>query len=187
MPKNNTSSFIPRTPQEQPQFNQVVSFALVALVVGAIGGFLSSQVFFKPAPKIETRTEYVTEYISEESGEKFIKEEELQIVSDILKNPLIIDWRVGVEGNLAAKTDTTFTLESKGHFLYLTLLKNNQTDFVKFLEDGTFENVVLENIPLGTFLSGSAQLIPKASGETFLGGSDDVLAERFRVFPLYSQ
>lgn len=151
MSKNNTSSFIPRTPQEQSQFNQVVSFALVALVVGALGGFLSAQIFFKPEPPRDTV------YIPEESGGQVVKEEELPLFFDVFSNTMIFDWRGAVSGTLVEKTNTSFTLERDGTRITVSVKEDYTTfrDAVNVQEEKSFAELSLGsslrgNIWLGT-------------------------------------
>ena len=148
-----------------------ILYLAIAAIIGGVLGFLTSQT-------IQKDVVYVTEYISEESGEKVVREKDLPISSSIIQNPLIIDWRIGVSGVLVEKTDTTFTLEKENRQITISLLKGSQTQFSRFKE-GVSEDVLLEDIPLGTSLRGTALLIPQDSGEISIGSPGDVVGERF--------
>lgn len=82
----------------------------------------------------------------------------LPISQELLRNPLIYEWRGSVAGNLVAKDKYTFTLKNdKGNSLDIsTLTSEGQPWSVKFflLQNNAWQEASLSAIPVGTKLRG---------------------------------
>lgn len=88
-----------------------------------------------------------------------VSELESSITIDLLKNPIVYEWRGSVTGVLIDKTEHTFTLEdAEGNRITITnKLPSGEiykTIFVRTLPSGETEDISFNDIPIGTTLRG---------------------------------
>lgn len=112
------------------------------------------------------------------SYQKMVSEDELPVGIDLLKNPIVNQWRGGVEGTLIAKDEKSITLANKGAEitipLYTPLGKQRMTKFNNLKLAKLGENIGeidLEEIPLGTYLRGDFFVIPWPNDKYKIVGS----------------
>lgn len=112
------------------------------------------------------------------SSQKMVSEDELPVGIDLLKNPIVNQWRGGVEGTLIAKDEKSITLANKGAEitipLYTPLGKQRMTKFNNLKLAKLGENIGeidLEEIPLGTYLRGDFFVIPWPNDKYKIVGS----------------
>ena len=157
----------------QPLFIRLLFGAgVLGIVVGFGGGY-----FLAPT-KIIVEEVTVTEYISEESGERVVKEVDLPVPSNVLINPVHYQWDTSSQGILVEKTDSDFTLERNG--VRATFFLMGYTYFSgpdRDPETGISKQTTLEDILLGSELRGGAFV-------SVSGGKVKLLARGFKVVSL---
>lgn len=84
-----------------------------------------------------------------------ITQEELPLPVSILKSPLVYEWRGSVEGTLTKKSDTEFTLSRDGDEFTVKL----KEDYTKFIQIPPGKEILLGEIPEGTFLRGTVVIV----------------------------
>ncbi len=112
---------------------------------------------------------------------KTITESELPIALDILKNPMVYEWRGSVEGTLTKKDDKSITLtDDKGQ--KITILVDLSPNGTKFFylpkvpnKTKSADNYIkLDNIPIGSKLTGEFWVFLDRKNE-MKGGSFTVI------------
>lgn len=102
-----------------------------------------------------------------------IKEEDLPITLNILKNPAIYQWTGSIEGTLTDKDDTSLTITTKdNHSITIPLdLNPNGTKFYnnKPEKDLKAKSLTLEDIRIGSKIRGDFFIIPNKKNEIHAG------------------
>lgn len=144
-----------------------ILYLAIAVIIGGILGFLLSQ-------SSEQEIVYVTEYISEESGEIVVKEKDLPLVSSFILNPVFYEWWVGAEGMLLEKTEDYIVLERYG--IRATIQINDGTTFLaKRVENEQVRTIGIEDVPLGSQLRG--MVLAREKGEVAIGLNFSIVGE----------
>lgn len=113
-------------------------------------------------------------------NEQILKESEAPFAFEILKNPLINQWVAAVKGNLIEKTSDSITLQNnEGQTITIPLkISNNDTAmWTKFFVKrggGVPESIDLNDIPIGSTLSGEFFILPLAENKNRIVGSQFV-------------
>lgn len=145
------TAYISPTPFYKKKLFLVFLFIAILILI-PLGFYIFKTYFLKaPAPKP-----------TEVSSEAAIKAEELPIALDILKNPMVYEWRGSVEGTLVAKDDHSITLaDDQNHTLTITVIPSTDVIYgTKFHKRETkdkveqFVNINHQDIPMGTKLRG---------------------------------
>lgn len=155
---------------------------LIAVALGgAVVGFFGAKVLpGQDVPEIQLVTEYVTEYVLEESGEKVVPEELLPVPRDLLLNPVFYEWTANVDGVLVGKTSNSVILEKDGKRFSIEV--SDRTTFLDQRNTGTSgggELVSLQEISIGVNLRGSVFVFDQR--EAF-AGSKLVVATGFIIY-----
>lgn len=140
---------------EKQNFNILsILLPLFTLLVGIGLGLLVSRIIF-PTPLKPTQKSAITPQITK-------ADLPLPVSSNLLKNPIIYEWRGTITGKLIAKDEHTLTLtDDKGNEITITdLLPNGtgtfKTMYLKYLKKTGSRpaELALKDIPLGTTLRG---------------------------------
>lgn len=102
-------------------------------------------------------------------SKQIISEDELPIGIDLLKNPIVYQWRGSVEGTLIAKDEESITLSSKGAKITIPLYAPSGKRRTPF--NNSKGEVDLKDIPLGTNLRGDFFVIPWPNDKNKIVGS----------------
>lgn len=103
-----------------------------------------------------------------------LEEDSSPIAFDILKNPLVYEWRGSVEGTLTAKDEKSITLtDDKGNKITIIVQSSSKeitgTTFYrnKPTKDPRTNFIALEDIPLGIKLAGDFFVFPQQQDKMF--------------------
>lgn len=120
-------------------------------------------------------------------SEKMISEDELPVGIDLLKNPIVNQWRGAVEGVLIAKDEQSIILSNVVKKAKITVPLNPPRGKegepmavfhnLKLLKTGKDTRVKLEDIPLGTYLRGDFFVIPWPDDKNIIVGSSFTIVE----------
>lgn len=120
-----------------------------------------------------------------------IKESDLPISIDLLKNPMVYEWRGDIEGTLIAKDETSLTLSNKGSTLKIPILYPPATkpmtlffNAAAIKPDTKNPGVPLSEVPVGSFLQGDFFVVNK---NQIVGGSFTFGRAQSKVTPNPSQ
>ncbi|MDP3900899.1 MAG: hypothetical protein Q8Q38_00960 [bacterium] len=151
---------------------------LIAVALGGVAvGFFGARAF-PGQDKLDTQ--YVTEYISEESGEKVVPENLLPFPRDLLLNPVFYEWTANVEGVLIGKTSDSVILEKDGERISIEV-----SDTTRFLDQRNAESsgggqlISFQEVPVGANLRGGVFIFDQREA---LPGSKLVVAVGFTVY-----
>lgn len=144
--------YFPPTPIYKQRWVKIVFFIALSPLLLVAFLWLKEQPFFKSQPP-------ATPQIATSSAS--IKEEDLPIALDILKNPMVYEWRGSVEGTLVTKDEKSISLmnDKSQTIRILVDLSPTGTKFF-YLPKGpnktkSVDNYVkLDDIPLGSKLTG---------------------------------
>lgn len=138
-----------------------IALMVLILLIGFALGYLANN--------------YISPKILPQQSSQNISAADLSIAINLLKNPIIYQWRGAVEGKLTAKDDKSITLsDDQGHSI--TIEVTTGSTGTKFSSQSAIsqgklrESVNHLNIPLGTFLRGDFFVIPP-KGNQIIGGS----------------
>ena len=114
--------------------------------------------------------------------EKTIKESETPIAFDILKNPLVYEWRGSVEGTITAKNDHAITIsDNQNHSIVIPVIPSTVIIYgTKFYKRETknnvdqFINVSHLDLPLGSKLRGDF-FVAAREKDKIIGSSFEVI------------
>ncbi|MBI4058707.1 hypothetical protein HY404_00550 [Candidatus Microgenomates bacterium] len=160
----------------------IISF--LTLFLGLVIGIFSSP-YILPQKDINNPAQPSNRSFTQE---KQVKEPELPISLELLKNPLLYEWRVGAKGKLIAKDDDKIVLQdSSGHTLTVPnrLSRGDDKIATKFyiVEEngqGGATAVKLEVIPLGVQLYGSLFIKPIADNKNRILGDQFIYDKRLQ-------
>lgn len=115
-----------------------------------------------------------------------VSDQDLPFGIEILKNPLINQWKASVKGKLAAKDENSITLQdNQGNSIIIPLRASNDpkmwTKFFIVDNEGKAtppEAVDLELIPLGVVLRGEFFVLPEPNNKNRIVGSQFVYDQR---------
>lgn len=176
-PARTPTVVINKTPFPFIRFIIPIIFLLVGIAIGlSINRILPS--FGKTAPQ-QTQTNPQKE--SGYSGSILqITEKDSPISIELLKNPIINQWRGAVEGTMSAKTAASLTISnSKGNSITIpTKVLSKEAPMTKFFDynsskSGKSAAIDLKDIPLGSILRGDFFVIP--------GNSNQIVGSSFTI------
>lgn len=134
---------------------------LLVLILIPVGFYVFKIYFLKtPSPKP-----------AEVSSEAAFKAEEFPIAVDILKNPMVYEWRGSVEGTVTKKDDKSIILEKDGKSITVTIdLNPNYTGTKFFTGRGVNKNekaktLSIDEIRIGSYLRGDFFVFPHKKNE----------------------
>ncbi|MBI3109882.1 hypothetical protein HYZ06_02465 [Candidatus Daviesbacteria bacterium] len=115
-------------------------------------------------------------------SEKTLDENESPIAFDILKNPLVYEWRGSVEGTLVAKDEKSITLtDDKGNKITIMVESSSKeiTGGTRFFKNKPTKDprtnfIDLKDIPVGTKLLGDFFVFPHRKNE-LVGSSFNIV------------
>lgn len=113
-------------------------------------------------------------------SEPTIKESESPVAFDILKNPLVYEWRGSVTGKLTAKDDKSITLsDDNGNSIVIPITPSSEkvvgTQFYKRGTNKTqYGTISYMDIPIGTLLRGDF-FVAKNEKNRIIGSSFTVV------------
>jgi hypothetical protein len=154
-------------------------FALLGVLVIIL--ILVGELFYYFKLKEERKTaeeKQAVELFKEELLKEKLTEEELPIGLDLLKNPIVYEWRGSVEGTLIEKDEHSFVLrDTAGNSITITDITPSgeifKTIFYKLTAEGSAESS-LKEIPIGTKLRGEFWIM-QGGKSTPVGGSFEIV------------
>lgn len=150
--------------------NKIV-FIGIFVGLGILIGFLGGQTI---------QTENIV-YISEESGEKVVIEQDLPLISELLLNPVYYEWWASAEGIIVSKDESSMTIEKDGNVATI-YIRPIVTKFFKEQSLGASipDEILFEDIQVGMFIRGG--VVMSRSGTTGIASVEDVaFGTSFRV------
>lgn len=162
----------------QPELNSSLTlrtflWPLLTLFLGLVLG-LGANLFFFPKQQ---------QPLPQSPPPPQITEANLPIGLALLKNPIINQWRGGVEGVLVAKDEDSFTIkDDKGNSIKIPIRISSDFrpgmtifyDFTAVKKPGETTAVLLKDIPLNSRLRGDFFVLPQDKNE-IVGGTFEII------------
>lgn len=168
-------------PEKKPFYKNKLLIILAVIFLQVIYTFILLNI-----SKINSKSQDTEQTVSAPS-EKMISGDELPIGLSLLKNPIIDQWRGGIEGVLIAKDEKSITLSNKIKNSEITIPLNAprsegdkpMTVFhsLKLANAGKNSQVELKDIPVGTYLRGDFFVIPWPDDKNKIVGSSFTIVE----------
>lgn len=176
----NGLSTVPQIPAGKPFYKNKFFIVLLIVIFQAIYTIALLNI-----SKINSQSQN-TESVSTPS-KNMLSEDESPIGFALLKNPIVNQWRGGIEGVLTAKDEKSITLSNKIKNAELTIPLNAprsegdkpMTVFhsLKQANAGKNSQVELKDIPVGTYLRGDFFVIPWPDDKNKIVGSSFTIVE----------